>query len=88
MTYPTSGDFLYPGASPTPPPGAERKIGIVSRDPDRVLAYLDALPVGPYVVIRDVADVPAELGGLALLDDEPVPLDLAEALSRALLNEG
>lgn len=83
-----TSDFLeIPGPVGPPIVGSDRPVGIVSKDADRIAVYLE-VPVGDYVIIRDVRDVPDVLGGLALLDDEPVPLDLAQALSRALLNEG
>jgi len=63
-----------------------RPIGVVSSSVERATEYLNDVS-SPYVIIRTVADVPERLGGLALLDDEPVPLELAQALSRALLNE-
>lgn len=60
-------------------------IGIIVADPADAMAYISALPGGlptGYYVIRDVADVPEELGGIASLTDV-WPDGLAEALSRA-----
>jgi hypothetical protein len=60
-------------------------IGIVVADPVDALEYISALPGGlptDYYVIRDVADVPEKLGGIASLTAEWPP-GLADALARA-----
>lgn len=64
---------------------AEQLIGIVSNRPEAVADYLSTYD-GPYVVIRTVADIPARLHGLALLDAEQLPQELLDALGAALLN--
>lgn len=79
----TSGAFLMPGAVPLELDRAPvGHVGIVCDDLDAVAAYLSD-PLGPYVVIRSVADVPATLGGLAILTHELLTPELVEALSRA-----
>jgi hypothetical protein len=81
--HPTSGDFLTLGprqpAAPDP-----RPVGIVSTRIDVIADYLETCP-SPYVIIRGVRDVPASLGGVALLDGIPLPPELTSALSAALL---
>lgn len=79
--YPTSGALL---AGPVELPEAvQLPVGIVADDLEKVAAYLDAGPLGPYVVIRTAADVPPRLGGIALLDVQ-VDVELRDALVRAM----
>jgi len=80
-TYRTSGAFLTPDVDP-PELDAAGHVGIVCDDLDAVAAYLSD-PLGPYVVIRGVADVPERLGGLAILSHELLTPELSEALIRA-----
>lgn len=86
--YITSGDFATPAesANATLHPQAGGLVGIVvdlDRDVAALEAYLD-VPVGPFVLIRRLADVPRSLGGIAILSHELVTGELAESLSRAL----
>lgn len=81
----TGGDFLAPGTvglnDPGPDPGP---VGVVSTDPELIADYLETCP-SPYVIIRSVRDVPARLGGVALLDGVHLDDALTAALSAALL---
>lgn len=84
MTFPTTPGLRHePQATHAYDPGGA--IGIVVADPDDAFSYINAMPGGlptAYYVIRDVADVPEQLGGIASLTSEWPP-GLAEALSRA-----
>ena len=78
-----------PGISHVPtglaPAAGGDAIGIVVSDPEDALDYISALPGGlptDYYVIREVADVPEHLGGIASLTAEWPP-GLADALARA-----
>jgi hypothetical protein len=82
----TSGAFL--GAEPPPTPKKvvdPGPVGIVVRDLDDAVAYLEAAPVGPYVIIRTVNDVPVRLGGLAILTHDMLTPALRDALTHATL---
>jgi hypothetical protein len=73
---------LNDGGADTGPP-----IAVVTADPARAAAYLAQAPIGQYVVVQDVADVPGELalGGIALLDGTPLEPALLKALEQAVL---
>lgn len=81
--YPTTGAFLLPEHAVAAPADAG-PVGIVCSRLEDVVAYLEAGPVGPYVVIRSAADVPAALGGLANLRSDVLEPELRQAIARAL----
>jgi hypothetical protein len=81
--YPTQGAFLLPEhVAALPPPAGP--VGIICSDPADAVRYLEAGPVGPYVIIRSAADVPAALGGMANLRTDVLEPELREAVTRAL----
>lgn len=62
-------------------------VAVVTKHLEKARSYLtDAAPVGRYVVVRVADDLPdgLELGGLALLDGEPLEPGLVAKLSAAL----
>lgn len=66
----------------------ELPIGIVVADFADAAEYILASPRGlptPYYIIRTAADVPARLGGVALLSGAPLGDELTAALTAALL---
>lgn len=67
--------------------GDAEPIAVVSRDPERVRAYLEMGQPGPYIVVFELAHLPdrISLGGMAMLDPGPVADDLAQALVKAAL---
>lgn len=83
--YPTSPGITHVQSATMPAAAAGEAIGIVVANPEDALEYISALPGGlptDYYVIRDVADVPERLGGIASLT--PVwPDGLADAIARA-----
>lgn len=63
-------------------------IAVVTRHDEAALAYLTAAPaVGRYVVVSELADLPegVALGGIAILDREPLDPALRDALTAACL---
>lgn len=81
----TSGAFLLP-TDPQPFPATPAgPIGIVSDDLAEIAAYLEKGAIGPYVVIRQLADVPKQLGGLAILSPHILDAELRDALTKATL---
>ncbi len=85
----TPGAFLVAEAPPAkvkPKPAQDPgPVGIVVCDLDEAAAYLDLGPVGPYVIIRTVRDVPKRLGGLAILTHQALTPELRDALTAATL---
>lgn len=75
---------LNDGGADTGPP-----VAIVTADPARAAAYLAQAPIGLYVVVREVEDVPKglALGGAALLDQEPLADELRDAVLAACLRD-
>ena len=70
----------------TPRPIGAGPVGIVVTELEAAAAYLDvAAPVGGYVIIRTVNDVPERLGGLAILTHEALTPALRDALTHATL---
>lgn len=65
-------------------------IVIATQSPDAALAYLAQAPIGRYVVVAAAGQLPAgiELGGLAVLDQEPLPEALVAELTTAFLLSG
>lgn len=65
-------------------------IVIATRRPGAALAYLAQAPIGRYVVVDAAGQLPegVELGGLAILDLEPLPGVLVEELTAAFLLSG
>lgn len=59
-------------------------VAVVVDDPADALAYLELGGVTQYVIVRTAADVPARLGGVAILRQGDLELDLRDALARAL----
>jgi hypothetical protein len=57
-------------------------VGVVCDDLDAALAYRE-MSTGGCVMIRGVADVPAELGGFAVLSPALMTPELEAALDRA-----
>lgn len=83
MTYLVGpGPFDAP-ASP-PPPAEAALVGVVATDADELARYLESVGgvIGPYVWIRNPADVPERLGGVAVLVGD-LGAELAAALERA-----
>lgn len=77
-----SPGVLHDGGADTGAP-----IAVVSTSGQRVADYLAAAPIGQYVVVRLVEHIPTgmQLGGVAMLDREPVSDELAAALVTACL---
>jgi hypothetical protein len=72
---------IYKGDDQGEPP-----IAIVARERAQVAAYVEAAPIGPWVWLREASDLPEErLGGVAMLDTEPIPDGLRTALVERLL---
>lgn len=85
--YATTPGITHQASAP-PAAAEELPIGIVVSDVADAADYIMASPRGlptPYYIIRTVQDVPARLGGLAVLRRDVWPDGLAEALSAALL---
>jgi hypothetical protein len=65
----------------------EAPIAVVAESRERLDAYLAAAPIGAWVWVRSLDDIPAEeLGGVALLDPVPVDPVLRDALVAALVS--
>jgi hypothetical protein len=61
-------------------------VAVVTETRERLAAYVEAAPIGPWVWVRTLDDIPEEpLGGVALLDADPVDVDLRDALVKALV---
>lgn len=83
----TPGGFLVPEElPPPPPPGDYGPVGIVVTRLEEAVEYLSVgAPRDGYVIIRTVNDVPARLGGLAILDPAALTPAMRDALTAATL---
>lgn len=64
----------------------QRPVAVVTDSPEQLHAYVTAAAIGPWVWVCEVADVDGlQLGGVAMLDQEPVGDELRDALMAAAL---
>lgn len=63
---------------------AHAPIAVVTTSAQSLARYIGPFAIGPWVWVRTAADLPAgRLGGLAMLDTEPVDPELSYALLAA-----
>jgi hypothetical protein len=78
-------DLFAPLPMAPPPEPNTLPVAIVVDNDEQAAAYLAAGPVpGDHVVVKTAADLPAQVGGIAIVTTEDLGDELRAALIRAL----